>query len=65
MTAARKLTAEQRAAAVWSRPKLRLMQVTPVEPERPIVSDRAETIGIAIGGIVALLIFGAHVAGWL
>jgi hypothetical protein len=63
MTAARKLTAEQRAACVWARPKLRLVKLTPAEPE--IVSARVQNIVVAIVWIASLLIFGAHLAGWL
>jgi len=63
MNAARKLTAERRAAYVWSRPKLRLVQVTPVEPE--IVSPRVQAIVLALVGIAAPLVFVARVAGWL
>jgi len=46
MTAARKLTAEQRAACVWSRPKLRLVKLTPAEPE--LVSPRVQWIVVAL-----------------
>jgi hypothetical protein len=63
MTAARKLTAEQRAACVWSRPKLRLVQVTPVEPE--IVSPCVQWIFVALAWIATLIAMGARWAGWL
>lgn len=64
MTAARKLTAEQRAACVCSRPKLRLVRVTPVEPERPAASERVENVVLVLVGIAAPLVFAARVAGW-
>lgn len=63
MNALRKLTAEQRAACVWSRPKLRLVKLTPAEPE--IVSPRVQNIVVGIVWVASLLIFGAHIAGWL
>lgn len=63
MTAARKLTAEQRAACVWARPKLRLVQVTPVEPE--IVSPRVQWIVVALVWVGTLMAMGARWAGWL
>jgi hypothetical protein len=63
VSAARKITAEQRAACVWSRPKLRLVQVTPVEPE--IVSPRLQNIALAIVWTFLFAAFGARWAGWL
>ena len=63
MRAARKLTAKQRAACVWARPKLRLVRVTPVEPE--IVSPRVQNIALALVWVCMLVAFGARMAGWL
>ena len=65
MRAARKLTAEQRAACVWARPKLRLVQVTPVEQEPEIVSPRVQWIVVALVWIGTLMAMGARWAGWL
>lgn len=65
MTAIRKLTAEQRATCVWSRPKLHLVQVTPVEQEPEIVSPRVQWIVVALVWIGTLMAMGARWAGWL
>jgi hypothetical protein len=64
MTAARKLTAEQRAARRWHRPaKLHLVKMTPAEPE--IVSPRVQWIVVALVWGGTLMAMGARWAGWL
>lgn len=65
MRVARKLTAEQRASRVWRRPKLHLVQVTPVEQEPEIVSPRVQNIALALVWVCTVVAFGARMAGWL
>ncbi|QEE24494.1 hypothetical protein CS053_08265 [Rhodanobacter glycinis] len=63
MSAVRKLTAEQRATCVWQRPKLRLVKLTPVDPE--IVSPRVQNIVVALVWAGTLMLFGMRYMGWL
>jgi len=64
MSAARKLTAEQRAARRWHRPaKLHLVKLTPAESE--IVSPRVQNIVVGIVLIAAVMLVDARAMGWL
>jgi hypothetical protein len=65
MSAVRKLTAEQRASCVWRRPKLHLVQVTPVEPEPEIISPRVQNLIVALVWGGTLMVFGLRYMGWL
>jgi hypothetical protein len=63
VTAARKLTAEQRAARRWHRPaKLHLVKLTPVEE---IVSVRVQWIVIGLAWCALLIEAVAIWQGWL